>query len=64
MDIGLKLIALDKKLIKSQRTTMYKNNCTVLSLTKGSCKFTISDFHAKTLLLKHATNHIEERHLT
>jgi hypothetical protein len=23
---------------------MYKNNCSILSLTKGRCKFTTSDF--------------------
>jgi hypothetical protein len=26
---------------------MYKNNCWILSLTKGRCKFTTSDFPAE-----------------
>ena len=26
---------------------MYKNNCSILGLTKGSCKFTTSDFPAE-----------------
>ena len=27
--------------------TMYKNNCSILGLTKGRCKFTMSDFPAE-----------------
>ena len=27
--------------------TMYKNNCSILGLTKGRCKFTTSDFPAE-----------------
>ena len=26
---------------------MYKNNCSILGLTEGSCKFTTSDFPAE-----------------
>ena len=30
--------------IKNDLPTMYKNNCSILGLTKGRCKFTTSDF--------------------
>ena len=32
---------------KAERTTMYKNNRSILGLTKGRCKFTTSDFPAE-----------------
>ena len=36
---------------------MYKNNCSVLGLTKGSCKFTKSDFHLENPFIKTANFH-------
>jgi hypothetical protein len=34
---------------KAVRTTMYKNNRSILGLTKGRSKFTTSDFPAENL---------------
>ena len=34
---------------------MYKNNCSILGLTKGRCKFTTSDFPAENPPLARAS---------